>query len=256
MKALFIIFLATLVVGALAFIVARPGKISVKSRLPAEVGGFVSFTTDDGVRIAADYRRAEGNYAAILLHMMPADRKSYRGIAAKLENNGISSLAIDLRGHGESSGGPTGYENFSDEDHQKSIKDVEAASKFLAEKGFDKAHQFLVGASIGANLALQFLVENEEVPAAVLLSPGLDYRGIKTEPLITRVGKGKFLLIAASEDDAGRADMARELYNKVPQGANATLLVYKNAGHGTAMFGKETPDLEEEIIRFLLRAAK
>lgn len=237
-----------------------------KNNSSAEI---VNFSTSDGVRIVGDFLKAEGEYAVLLLHMMPKDRTSYKNFAQKLKNAGISSLAIDLRGHGGSEEGPTGYQRFVDADHQNSICDLRAASNFLEKQGFEIQHQLVVGASIGANLALQFAAENNELLAVGLLSPGLDYKGIRAEPLARNLKVNQSILIAASEDDIrspkstesgevmnNNVHMSRYLIGLVPEELNKKLIVYKNAGHGTDMFGVEEPDLEVEIIRFLKNATE
>lgn len=263
MKRPVIILIILIIIGIGGLIIFKKGTVNVemteKNDNSAEV---VNFNTSDGVRIVGDFLRAEGEYAVLLLHMMPKDRTSYKNFAKELKNIGISSLAIDLRGHGSSEGGLTGYQRFMDADHQNSIRDLEAASNFLEEQGFGIQHQFVVGASIGANLALQFAAEYE-APAVVLLSPGLDYKGIRAEPLAKNLKINQSILIAASEDDirspkttesgevmSSDVQMSRYIIGLVPEEANQKLIVYKNAGHGTDMFGMEEPDLEMEIIKF------
>jgi len=162
------------------------------------------------------------------------------------------TLAIDLRGHGESSGGPKGYLNFEDSDHQKSILDLEAASRFLVDQGFGLTNQLLIGASIGANLCLQFAVDYSEIRRTALLSAGFDYRGISARELIEHLQPGQGVLIAGSEDDdrGGGAETAKALFELIPAGVKKEIVIYQAAGHGTDMFGKEQPDLESLIIRF------
>ncbi len=226
-----------------------------------------TFKTTDGVDIVADYYspRAGGSKSTLLIHMMPADRSSWRDFAPKLQAQGYHVLALDLRGHGESvkqardDGRKTlNYKNFSDADHQASIRDVDAAVAFLEEKGVKRDSLVLIGASIGANLSLQYVAENPEVRQAVLLSPGLDYRGIETEPLVKKLHAGQRLLFATSEDDASgdgsNAEMNRQLYNLVPGGVEKKILVYKTAGHGTEMLALsavEGLNLTQEILNWL-----
>jgi alpha-beta hydrolase superfamily lysophospholipase len=164
----------------------------------------VLITTDDDVRIAGHfYPVAQPKGWALLLHMMPATKESYAPLATVLQDRGIASLAIDFRGHGESEGGPEGYQRFSDAEQQAKIRDVEAAHRWLQLRGQAQlatktangmdllltppehitTRLVVVGASIGANLALQKFVEHPATAGAVLLSPGLEYHGIRTEPL-------------------------------------------------------------------------
>src|SRR3989338_11429544 len=160
----------------------------------------IEFKTADGMSICASHWRGEkGSSAVLLLHMMPADRSSWDEFADKLYASGFGVLAIDLRGHGESEGGPDGFRDFSDEDHQKSIEDVRAAIAFQVAEGHSKF--FVAGASIGANLALEYLSESERISAAVLLSAGLNYRGIETLPLVEKVRPEQGVLLAAAKDD-------------------------------------------------------
>ena len=137
------------------------------------------FTTKDGLTIVGDYYPGTGKSGVLLLHMMPADRTSWQQLAGQLQENGFHVLAIDLRGHGQSTGGPNGYQAFSDAQHQQSIFDIESAVEFLRSKGIEKIH--MGGASIGANLALQYASQHQEIASAMLLSPGLDYHGIHTD---------------------------------------------------------------------------
>lgn len=214
----------------------------------------VIFLTSDGVTIYADYLTVPplsgAKKAALLLHMMPATRVSFRDLQSALQKAGISSLAIDLRGHGQSTKGPSGnlnYQNFSDVDHQKSKLDVGAALKFLNGKGFQNNSISLVGASIGANLSLDMLARYPELPTAVLLSPGLDYRGVKTDTIISKLKPNQKIWIISTEGDEYSAQSSRDL-QKLSPGATLTLL--KGNEHGTNMFAPQKT-LISDITKFL-----
>lgn len=204
----------------------------------------VEFSTKDNMVIIGDFYEADGSgAAALLLHMMPADRKSWVDFAASLEKVGLSSLAIDLRGHGESQGGPAGFKGFTDKEHQASIEDVEAAVLWLRGNGFEKIA--LVGASIGANLALWYLAERAgpEIKSAILLSPGLDYRGIKTEPPALKLAADKNIYIVSE-----MAEDAQKIFNLTKSGKK--LKICKDRFHGTDIL-RENPDLEDELTRWV-----
>ena len=99
----------------------------------------VNLKTADGVNIAGDHHKGPtGGPGVLLLHMMPATKERWGGFASKLNGAGFGALAIDLRGHGESDGGPDGFRDFSDEDHQKSIMDARAAVDFQIAEGHSK----------------------------------------------------------------------------------------------------------------------
>jgi pimeloyl-ACP methyl ester carboxylesterase len=222
----------------------------------------VKIGTSDGLEIIGDYYEARGaKVAALLLHMMPSTRESWQEFSCELRKAGFCSLAIDLRGHGESSMGPEGYKGFTDKEHQGSILDVEAAIRFLNQKGFSLDNIFLVGASIGANLALQYQAEHQEVKAVVLLSPGLNYRGILGGNLAEGLKESQAVFVAGSKHDCGyRSEdgsfqdkcaslMAQEILNRA-NAVNKQIKLFDNSAHGTTMLLRN-PGFSAEIIEWL-----
>lgn len=217
--------------------------------MPSEV---VHLTADDGVKIVGDYYPCQSSFGVILLHMMPKDRKSWTLVARRLQGQGFHALAIDLRGHGESEGGPDGYMSFSDNQHQAAILDVERAALFLKEKGVATLH--LIGASIGANLALQYLSRHPDAVSALLLSPGLNYRGIATEQCVAQIRPHQGIYIAASQDDhvPGResaVQTAETLFNQCQ--CRKELKKFTDAGHGTTIL-ERYPEFVDELVAWLL----
>lgn len=210
----------------------------------------IKLTARDGVAIAGDYYlpSEESVKGLLLLHMMPADRASWRQFAEKTQEAGWHALAIDLRGHGESQGGPDGYKRFSDAEHQASELDVEAGARFLQSKGV--AALSLGGASIGANLALQYLAEHPDAHAAFLLSPGLAYRGVRTDAAARFLWTGQAVFYVASRDDPYSADTVRELFEATSEGVTKAIRLFETAGHGTTIFERK-PECMDEVMAWL-----
>jgi len=208
----------------------------------------VTFKAADGVEIVGDYYPSGHGRFAIFLHMMPATKESWRAFAEKFVMTGYDCLAIDLRGHGESNmSGALNYRTFSDAEHQATIRDVEAAFDWLVAKGADAGNTVVVGASIGANLAINFLAERG-FAAAIALSPGLDYHGVMTEPSVRALTSGQSVILVASDDDPESTESSRALHAANP---SRTLLVERNGlGHGTRMFDR-APALMDELIALL-----
>lgn len=216
----------------------------------------VFLTTKDNIKIAANLYTVSNPAGWIVFsHMMPATKESWDALANEFQNFGYESIAIDLRGHGESDGGPDGYNDFSDSEHQKSILDLDAAVDYLIKKkGATPDKISFIGASIGANLSLQYISEHPEFEKAVLLSPGLDYRGLKTESLAKNLKVGQKVFFVSSRDDVrsggNNAQQNQTLFDLTPAGVGKEIKIYDTAGHGTTMLEKE-PELEQLIINFV-----
>ena len=196
----------------------------------------ITLLTKDHVKIVGNHFPVSTPSPGIsLFHMMPAAKESYNLFAIKLQQAGVGVLTIDLRGHGESAQGPNNYKTFTDQQHQSSIGDVKASVDFQEKEGHSPL--FVGGASIGANLALQILAEDERVKKAILLSPGLNYRGIETIPLAKKVAKNKDVYIVAAKDDArglGSADQqAQDIFNELR--CKKKIKIFDLGGHGTDM---------------------
>lgn len=212
----------------------------------------VTFQTADSVSIAGNWSApANAKNAVLLLHMMPATRVSFSPLTAELNTAGFATLAIDLRGHGESTeqnGKKLDYKNFTDTDHHASKLDVDAAMNFLKGKGFAEGHISFVGASIGANLSLDALYRYSDTRKAVLLSPGLDYRGVKTDAVMKGMNQNQKVWLIAAKEDTYSADSVKTLYTF--NASTAKLTVFDGPEHGTNLFQTQK-NLIADIVKFL-----
>ncbi len=204
---------------------------------PAEIPGA------EGLTLRGTFHPAGSPPApgVLLLHMYGGSRVDWEGFAAALQQTGFTILAIDLRGHGETGGA---------EDWSLAQQDVAAAYAWLAShEGVDRQHVGVVGASIGANLALVQGAHDTSVDAVALLSPGLDYFRVTIDGLIEEYGP-RPIFLAASEEDTYSAETVRALAQTAA--GEVELAIYSGAGHGTAMLLSE-PDLTDRLIAFLAR---
>jgi len=232
----------------------------LKPPLNSEIEKFykkkIELLTEDKVKIIGDYLKVkDSKFVVLLLHMMPATKESFKEFEEILKENNFSSLAIDLRGHGESKltleGKSLDYRYFSDKDHQKSIYDLKAASEFLIKEGFKRKFQYLVGASIGANLALEFASLYPEIKKIVLISCGLNYRGLATLPFLKKLRKDQQILFIASYKDWYAYQSSKKLFSQCQNlKIKCKKIFLKEEGHGTDLF-KEKKDLYQEIVNFL-----
>lgn len=221
------------------------------SLAPAAFAGTqrVTIRTDDGISLAGTWYEpgARQAPAVILVHMLHRSRHDWDAVATRLASEGIGALAIDLRGHGESSGGLDAAES---SDYSALVRDVIAARKYLASRSdVQQAHVGIGGASIGANLAALEASGDSTIGSLALLSPSTDYRGLKIDAAMKKYG-GKPALLVASDDDPYALRSAKELQKS--GGGVRELLVLSHAGHGTVMLSRDA-DLVRALVDWFRR---
>jgi alpha-beta hydrolase superfamily lysophospholipase len=209
----------------------------------------VTFRTDDGVNLAATWYEpaTRPGPAVILVHMLSRSRREWEAVAQRLSSEGIGALALDLRGHGESSPGPPGPPDRVD--YSAMVLDLRAARRFLAQRSdVQQARVGVAGASLGANLAALLASTDPSIVSLALLSPSLDYRGLRIEAAARKVTRP--MLLVAGDDDPYASRSARELQKA--GGGPRELLILKGAGHGTAMLGRD-PTLTAALVDWFRR---
>jgi esterase/lipase len=201
----------------------------------------VRFTTIDDWSIRGTLYNSNGN-SVLLLHGLGDHRTAWVEFARVLQDKGYKVLAIDMRGHGESTlkGSTTKtWEQFTVQDYASMAKDLSAAQEFLGEKNIS-----IIGASIGANIALNYAAGGK-VSSLVLLSPGLNYHDIKAEPAM-RLYKGP-VYIAAADMDQYSADSASQLYRLAS--GEKELEITSGSSHGTVLL--EDVEMQDAILAWL-----
>jgi alpha-beta hydrolase superfamily lysophospholipase len=202
----------------------------------------VTLTAVDGVQLACSWwpQTAAKAPRVLLLHQLSRNRGDWDVMAARLNQAGFSVLAMDFRGHGESNKAGNrrlDFTDFSVRDWKLLPGDVTCAVNWLARQaGADSGRIALVGASIGANSALLAAAADKRVHTLVLLSPGLDYHGLKTERAMEQYGTRSIFLLASADDEYSAGTVKR--LGLLARGRNA-VKVFQKAGHGTSMFGVE-----------------
>ncbi|MEZ5338255.1 MAG: alpha/beta fold hydrolase [bacterium] len=212
----------------------------------------LTLTTTDGHSIAAWYWKPQksGAPALILLHMLGSDKSAYSDMAAKLVAEGYAAIAIDLRGHGDSlfpDGGNPGFRALTESDFSGMLNDVKAAHEFLAtQQDVDAERVGVIGASIGANLAIIYASSDLRVRTAVALSAGDDYKGLRPSSFIERFGRRPLYLICAKGDDySWQSSVALE---KLATAADpVSLRVFEGKAHGTKLL-EEHAGLDDTIV--------
>ena len=176
--------------------------LSAGAQAPPET---ISRQSVDGIQLAADFYPAATDGAPVLiaLHMLNSQRSAYDLLIPDLQAAGFALLNIDMRGHGDSEGS---------RDWDKAVADLPAWVAWLEAEGqLPESGLALLGASIGANVALLSCAQLEVCQGAIALSPGLDYRGLQPEAALA---DGLTALLVAAQGDAYSADSVRSFLAK------------------------------------------
>jgi dienelactone hydrolase len=206
---------------------------SGKQGAPATVS--VQVDTADGFRIhgtvyPSNHVKPPG---LVLVHMLGSDRLEWQGFARKAQQAGFICVAYDMRGHGESTvqeGQSRPFPQISDSEWAAATADIKAAKQALVAQGADPSNLAVIGASLGANLALLYAHDDRDIQTVIMLSPGLDYKSIRTEPLIEDY-PGRPVLLIASEGDTYSAKSCAVLKEAAP--GYSELRGYTGSAHGT-----------------------
>ncbi|MDD2785596.1 MAG: alpha/beta fold hydrolase [Patescibacteria group bacterium] len=214
----------------------------------------VTFKAFDGVTIVGEWYPVPTTVGvAILLHMMPMDRRSWAPFQQVLAKYSIASLAIDMRGHGESvtteGNEKLDYKKFDDIQHQQCVNDAQAAVDWLTRKKYDIDRIMLVGASIGANIALREVQQEPRLGGVVLLSPG-NNRGMNAAEDALYVKAHMALWAAGSDGDDPEAYEAAHRVVEVAAASRKMFVPYKNAGHGIHLFTSD-PKLMDSLAQWM-----
>ena len=209
----------------------------------------VSFRTDDGVVIGATWYEPSSRPApaVILVHMLHRTRRDWEAVASRLASEGVGALIIDLRGHGDSSGTVARAESV---DYAPMVLDVKAARRYLTTRT-DVQHSRigLGGASLGASVAVLHAASDPTIASLALLSPSLDYRGLRIEQAFRKYGSRPALLVASDDDPYAKRSI-RDLGNA--GGGLRESLILTGAGHGTTMLARDG-DLARRLVDWFRR---
>ena len=212
---------------------AAPSQVAVPTPAPPTTA---TLAAPDGAALATTFYPPvrEGSAAnapapgVLLLPMVGQARGEWDAFARALQLRGFAVLTVDLRGQGESAGAP---------DWAKAPADVQAVwLALVARPDVDAERSAVVGASIGANLALILGASNPQVATVIALSPGQDYQGVKPAERLGNFGTRKVLLVA-SQDDGYAYDSVRQMAPLIPEGET---FYFAQAGHGLAMLAMPT----------------
>jgi len=202
-------------------------------------GRVVTFRAFDGRTITGLLMEA-GNRpapAVVLVPMLGRPKDDWQSVAQRLADANITALAIDLPGLNLPS------------DQAALLRwhmDIRDAVAYLASRPADvRANAIgLLGASLGANLAAVAAAADPAVRSIALVSPSLDYRGVRIETPMRQYGARSAILMASLHDPYA-ARSVRELVKDAP--GPREMRWSETAGHGTVLLSRD-----QDLVRSLV----
>ena len=102
----------------------------------------------------------------------------------------------------------------------------------------------IAGASLGANLAALVAADDPSLVGVALISPSLDYRGVRLDPPLIKKLAGRPMFLAASTEDPYAVRTIRDL---AADGVAREQRLSSVRGHGTALLSSD-----QELARALV----
>jgi dienelactone hydrolase len=206
-------------------------------------GRQISFRTEDGRTINGFLMESSRppSAAVVLVGMLGRSKDDWEPVAQRLEEANMTALAIDL---------PQSSLPDTAEALASWHRDILACVRYLSVRSDIRADAIgAAGASLGANLAVVAAAADPRIRSLVLISPSLDYRGVRIESALRQYGSRPALLIASSRDPYA-ARTVREL-TKDPPGVRDGRLVDTFA-HGTLLLARD-PNLVRAMVEWFQR---
>jgi dienelactone hydrolase len=220
--------------------------IGAKAAPPAPA--VVDLKTADGVLLKATYfASGRPGPAVLMLHQCDDQRGVWDPLGTRLAALGISALAFDYRGYGESGG----------ERHDKLAraaaasmvaetwpKDIDLAFSFLKKQtGVDATQLGVAGGSCGVNHALRLAARHPEFKAFALLAGGADRAARK---VIESSASAPVFAAAAADDRYGDLVATMGWIAGISANPRTRFAHYRDGGHAAVVF-KKHPDLADTI---------
>jgi pimeloyl-ACP methyl ester carboxylesterase len=214
----------------------------------------VRFTTSDGVTIVGDLAPATrpDAGAVILLHQLGSDRSEWAPLLTRLHASpSITTLSIDMRGHGESTVSTAGeieFHAFDNDAWARTQEDVLAAVAFLGsdESGVRPARISAVGSSIGSTAVVAAAAREPRIASFAVISPGRAYHGFDALTPMLELGSRGFFAIVSRDETEGV-----ETAEAMARVTHTDAMVVDGTIHGVAVFAAEPSTLDrlEEFLR-------
>ena len=200
----------------------------------------IKLTTSDGVALHAVSQVSPGaKRGVVFVHQEGRNAEDWRFLLDRVSKAQFTSVAPDLRGHGGSTA------TITDADYPKMIEDLRASTAWLRKQGVNEVT--CVGAGVGANLCAQAAASDPNMVNLVLLSAGMNIKGVTAGDAVQRYGDRPILIVASNDDAQARA--TANVLNNVAVGQKQ-LEMMPGSARGTKMLN-DNASLEGLILSWV-----
>lgn len=190
----------------------------------------------------------------VLLHALGRDRTSFDLIIADLHEAMPQAdiLALDIRGHGKSTNLGT-WKNFIEGDFRAMKNDIAEVRPYMEMYRPSVEQYYIIGASIGSTIALNYAADNSDVKKVIMLSPGLEYKGVSIGEANSHYTRPLYVVV--SQEDSYSVRSAQTIHD-TSASDHVILVTYTEIGdaHGTdiiqATENNKQP-LKQKILEWL-----
>lgn len=193
----------------------------------------------------------------ILLHQQNESSESWKTFREELLQTGFAVFAMDLRGHGLStfdlkSQRVRAKNTFILGEQLKYPNDIAFLVDKLVEvhgSKFDTTRFAVVGADIGGSAGLVFAQSDQRVKFICLISPGMEYQGLRIMPVLREFDKRPILLMSSDKDvySMGSIDLITDL---LPH--RLEVFIVESMFHGNRLVNTSIP-LRSRILQDLTK---
>jgi pimeloyl-ACP methyl ester carboxylesterase len=245
------IFLAFLSIQSYAATATNKTNAPVKVEIPTKDG----FNLVGKLYLPKDASTAHKVNLIVMLHSLGFSSADWKSFPADLEKQHYAVFLLDLRGHGESiytkDLKKSSWMYYNREYYTKHYpQDVVESLNFIINNysQINNKNITIIGADIGANTAIVGAsAKRYAVKSLVLISPSLEFKGIKTTDSLVNFGVKPVLAIIDKNDRQSYADTFE--LKKYAQG-RFDIKVVNNAGSGMIIL-KRQPQLKAYIIQWI-----
>jgi dienelactone hydrolase len=226
------------------FVAVALATVVISQLSPRAQGRIVSLRLPDGRMLSALWIEAQNRPAAavVLVPMLGRPRDEWQTVGQRLAEANISALAVDL---------PAAVLPRNQNELTRWPEVVTAAVAYLTAQPSDVRAGAIgvAGASLGANLAALAAAGDARISSLALVSPSLDYRGVRIESALATYGPRPALLIASVQDPYS-ARSVRTLANDAP--GLREVRWSSAAAHGTVLLSRDA-ELSAALVEWFQR---